>query len=174
MAKVGRNDPCPCGSGKKYKKCCLETERQRTQPTVAPRGNARSAVQTVVTELDDLSNRVVDLIAARELDAAEAACRQLRAQYPDQVDGTWRLATVCEARGDRAAAARYYRDAAEFMRSRDGFDEASMAHMLESAERMEAEQVAPHEPPPAAPVRSVTEFMKLDLQSGAPADGGGR
>lgn len=22
MAKVGRNDPCPCGSGKKYKKCC--------------------------------------------------------------------------------------------------------------------------------------------------------
>jgi preprotein translocase subunit SecA len=21
-AKVGRNDPCPCGSGKKYKKCC--------------------------------------------------------------------------------------------------------------------------------------------------------
>jgi len=22
--KVGRNDPCPCGSGKKYKKCCKE------------------------------------------------------------------------------------------------------------------------------------------------------
>ncbi len=22
--KVGRNDPCPCGSGKKYKKCCLK------------------------------------------------------------------------------------------------------------------------------------------------------
>ncbi len=24
--KVGRNDPCPCGSGKKYKKCCLGKE----------------------------------------------------------------------------------------------------------------------------------------------------
>lgn len=24
MKKVGRNDPCPCGSGKKYKKCCEE------------------------------------------------------------------------------------------------------------------------------------------------------
>ena len=23
VAKVGRNDPCPCGSGKKFKKCCL-------------------------------------------------------------------------------------------------------------------------------------------------------
>lgn len=22
MEKVGRNDPCPCGSGKKFKKCC--------------------------------------------------------------------------------------------------------------------------------------------------------
>ena len=24
--KVGRNDPCPCGSGKKYKHCCLRKE----------------------------------------------------------------------------------------------------------------------------------------------------
>ena len=24
--KVGRNDPCPCGSGKKYKKCCLDKD----------------------------------------------------------------------------------------------------------------------------------------------------
>ena len=24
--KIGRNDPCPCGSGKKYKKCCLAKE----------------------------------------------------------------------------------------------------------------------------------------------------
>ena len=23
VAKIGRNEPCPCGSGKKYKKCCL-------------------------------------------------------------------------------------------------------------------------------------------------------
>ncbi|WP_374700773.1 SEC-C metal-binding domain-containing protein [Aureimonas sp. D3] len=22
FGEVGRNDPCPCGSGKKYKKCC--------------------------------------------------------------------------------------------------------------------------------------------------------
>ncbi len=22
--KISRNDPCPCGSGKKYKKCCLQ------------------------------------------------------------------------------------------------------------------------------------------------------
>ena len=29
MAKPGRNDPCPCGSGKKYKNCCLNKDRSR-------------------------------------------------------------------------------------------------------------------------------------------------
>ncbi|MBQ9131949.1 MAG: SEC-C domain-containing protein, partial [Clostridia bacterium] len=24
-ARVGRNDPCPCGSGKKYKNCCMRS-----------------------------------------------------------------------------------------------------------------------------------------------------
>ncbi|MDX1966032.1 MAG: SEC-C metal-binding domain-containing protein [Planctomycetaceae bacterium] len=27
QAKVGRNDPCPCGSGKKFKKCCLQHQQ---------------------------------------------------------------------------------------------------------------------------------------------------
>jgi len=27
--KIGRNDPCPCGSGKKYKKCCMNAETPR-------------------------------------------------------------------------------------------------------------------------------------------------
>ena len=27
LPKVGRNDPCPCGSGRKYKKCCLHKEK---------------------------------------------------------------------------------------------------------------------------------------------------
>jgi len=25
--KIGRNDPCPCNSGKKYKKCCMGKEK---------------------------------------------------------------------------------------------------------------------------------------------------
>lgn len=25
--KIGRNDPCTCGSGKKYKKCCIDKDR---------------------------------------------------------------------------------------------------------------------------------------------------
>ena len=28
--KIGRNDPCPCGSGRKYKRCCLESDAGAT------------------------------------------------------------------------------------------------------------------------------------------------
>ncbi|MGW8287428.1 MAG: YecA family protein [Desulfobulbales bacterium] len=28
MAKVGRNDPCPCGSGRKFKRCCLGKQQE--------------------------------------------------------------------------------------------------------------------------------------------------
>lgn len=31
---VGRNDPCPCGSGKKYKKCCGREETVDLQQVV--------------------------------------------------------------------------------------------------------------------------------------------
>ncbi len=33
-AKIGRNDPCPCGSGKKYKTCCLRVMREPSE--IAP------------------------------------------------------------------------------------------------------------------------------------------
>jgi hypothetical protein len=36
MTKIGRNDSCPCGSGKKYKRCCEQKEaemRQRELPS---------------------------------------------------------------------------------------------------------------------------------------------
>src|SRR4051812_44469228 len=33
-AKIGRNDPCPCGSGEKYKRCCLSVKNCDRQPPV--------------------------------------------------------------------------------------------------------------------------------------------
>jgi len=31
--RIGRNDPCPCGSGKKYKHCCLGADLKKVPPT---------------------------------------------------------------------------------------------------------------------------------------------
>ncbi|MGC9424191.1 SEC-C metal-binding domain-containing protein, partial [Vibrio sp.] len=41
MQKIGRNDPCPCGSGKKYKKCCLGKNGD-----AVPVGGASQGVQS--------------------------------------------------------------------------------------------------------------------------------
>lgn len=138
MKTVGRNDPCPCGSGKKYKKCCLAAD---VWDRAAPSGKilgSLAELKAEVEELDNLSNSVIALIKAEDWAAAEAACHQLQKRYPDQVDGVWRKAMVEEARGNRAAAAKAYREAAEFMRTHDGFEAESIADMIESAERMES------------------------------------
>jgi hypothetical protein len=44
MSAPGRNDPCPCGSGTKYKKCCLEKdEAARVAATTASAAAAAAA-----------------------------------------------------------------------------------------------------------------------------------
>jgi hypothetical protein len=40
MTKLGRNDPCPCGSGKKYKRCCLARSGPAGPYTSGERGSA--------------------------------------------------------------------------------------------------------------------------------------
>jgi hypothetical protein len=51
--KVGRNEPCPCGSKKKYKKCCgdpLKVETQQTEfyETTAGRHVLEKAVEMMI------------------------------------------------------------------------------------------------------------------------------
>jgi hypothetical protein len=47
MEKVGRNDPCPCGSGKKFKKCCEMNKPKGLQTRILPVvQNAQEASKT--------------------------------------------------------------------------------------------------------------------------------
>lgn len=50
--KTGRNDPCPCGSGKKYKKCCLRLDRMAQAPPDAEGQTRRLASEATVWEAD--------------------------------------------------------------------------------------------------------------------------
>ena len=135
MAKPGRNDPCPCGSGKKYKKCCLTNDEaaekeqlvaehaEREERAAAKRQELRKVREAITAnfaasdlldddfgdELMDASNRVVALIRAGKLDEAEAAARDLLVRYPDTHDGWDRLGMVHEARGENVQAAECYR-----------------------------------------------------------------
>jgi len=50
MTKVGRNDPCPCGSGKKFKKCCEEktsTKKFEAKILSSSQGNTSPGAEKV-------------------------------------------------------------------------------------------------------------------------------
>ena len=50
MRKSGRNDPCPCGSGKKYKRCCLDRDRSGPATTREERASALSRLTQFAEE----------------------------------------------------------------------------------------------------------------------------
>jgi hypothetical protein len=68
--KIGRNDPCPCGSGLKYKRCCGGTE-DPPQPAAAE-GNLPANVQAA---LDALSARQYANIEDAQAAVATATAR---------------------------------------------------------------------------------------------------
>ena len=113
MEKTGRNSPCPCGSGLKYKKCCLSHEQELIAEVMA---------------LDNLSNHVDDLIHQQKLDEAEQVCFELLKKYPDQIDGLHRLASVYFAKKEFQLAADFFGKAADFAATNEGFDEESILY----------------------------------------------
>ncbi len=128
MALPGRNDPCPCLSGKKYKKCCLAADEERErQRFAAAREAALSPVFVDDDNLDELSNGVLDLLYAGRLDEALQACAVLRDAHPDCIDWLDRSALVHEARGEFPLALDFTKRALAFTEDpdvRDGFEEA--------------------------------------------------
>jgi tetratricopeptide (TPR) repeat protein len=132
---VGRNDKCPCGSGKKYRKCC----KPKAPPIEQKSGNkprARVAFVDDIDELDSLSNSVPDLVRAGRLDEAEEACQELLRRFPDMVDGLERSAMVYEAKGDREKAREYYQKTITFMETNPGFDPEGIDWVREEMDRL--------------------------------------
>src|SRR5271168_1136919 len=134
MAKPGRNDPCPCGSGNKYKKCCLAKEeavaREQLAKAVARRTEraaetaaayrlqlreVKAAIAASLSGVEDAdedeltiaSNAAAELVRAGKLDEAEQAARDLLLLFPD---------VVYEARGENRQAADCYRKVIAFIR----------------------------------------------------------
>jgi tetratricopeptide (TPR) repeat protein len=150
MAKIGRNDPCACGSGKKYKKCCMASDAAAAlaaRPAQAAAARARQpSFANYFQEHDDLdelteaSNAVVDMVHAGHLDAAEQAAHDLLARFPDVHDGYDRLGMVCEARGDHRRAADYYRRAITVIRDHpDNYDPGFEDVFQKLVDRLEAQ-----------------------------------
>lgn len=142
MAKPGRNDRCPCGSGKKYKACCLTKDETAEREKLAADQAAREAraaekrlslrrLRAAMTaelaaavppddsfdhELAQASYAALDLFHDGRLDEAEIAARDLQLRYPDMPDGWEYLGLIHEKRGENAQAAECYRNALERVR----------------------------------------------------------
>ena len=133
--KIGRNSACPCGSGKKYKRCCLG--RGGYPPETANPPEKFLAWYDESDDLDIVSNRVTDEITAGFLDKAEASCKELFERWPNQIDHLACLASVREAQNRRDEAAELYRKAAEHARTRSGFDREIVDDFLRRAANCE-------------------------------------
>jgi tetratricopeptide (TPR) repeat protein len=118
MATIGRNDTCPCGSGKKYKKCCLAADEARqAQLRVAPPPPPPRLhfFDDLGDELESLSNSVIELVDENRFDDALAACKRLLQEFPEVVDGLERSGMVHAKIGNHALAADFYRQALAFI-----------------------------------------------------------
>ena len=124
MAKPGRNEPCHCQSGKKYKHCCIDKDAAAVSAHLALEAEGRRLMfQHLGSEPDDdhvcddcaqlheAADAVFELVEAKKLDEAERAALAIARDYPDAIDGPDCLAIIAEERADRAAAAGYYREA---------------------------------------------------------------
>jgi len=113
MAKIGRNERCPCGSDKKYKRCCEELHRRALAEHERAHSGERSPDDL---EQDDervhaLFHQVMDWLDAGFDEEAEQAARELLAAYPAEMEGYQGMAEIEAVRGRRPEAARWYRKA---------------------------------------------------------------
>lgn len=133
--KISRNDPCPCGSGKKYKKCCIDKPKEIQVPSAEHQEALAEA-----EEFNAISNRVPDLVRLGRLDEAEEVCHLLMDEYPHMVDGLERWAMVHEARGNKLLAAEYYKRTFDFMVAQgDGFDPQFLKYNLDKVKQLVGE-----------------------------------
>ena len=93
MKKIGRNDPCPCGSGKRYKQCCgslgeVQAARTRSVDTSIPK-----AIQAALEHHQ-----------AGRLPQAEAIYRQILQVAPDHPDALHLLGVIARQVGKNEIA----------------------------------------------------------------------
>lgn len=63
--KTGRNDPCTCGSGKKYKKCCLDKQNRSTQiipPEIKLQFEKIQALQEQIKKQQGLGRPIISCV----------------------------------------------------------------------------------------------------------------
>ena len=82
-AKTGRNEPCPCGSGKKYKKCCLVKHEEIRKNMPADQLLEIEDRQRRKDGLEKSVQQGFDLLFAQDFSKAQSLAQRLLETYPE-------------------------------------------------------------------------------------------
>jgi hypothetical protein len=140
MAKIGRNDPCPCGSGKKKKRCCLEAPPpvSTVLANVAPSSEPhRELCDCCVDLLEDRADQILDELLAGHVDHAERLCQRFIADFPGEAEGLDLLSMIYEERGQRQRALDLLRQASAIAHAKPDYDDETRSLMRERIKELE-------------------------------------
>lgn len=155
MRMIGRNDPCPCGSGEKYKRCCLKKDEaveraEREGSNAQLRADVEAGQAAIAGQLDRYkqstraANSVLQLIEAQEFAQAEVAARAHIERFAETPDGYDLMGMLCEARGEPLRAAHWYRQVIAFIRAHPKvFSAKDEVRFLRRIKRLDPKAAAP-------------------------------
>lgn len=84
MSQVGRNQPCPCGSGKKYKKCCLaKDEKQHLENRRKDDIGALFEDSPIVDDAFDETDVIEDFEESPRIDAEPYVSKTIDKEVPE-------------------------------------------------------------------------------------------
>jgi tetratricopeptide (TPR) repeat protein len=78
--KVGRNEPCPCGSGKKYKQCCLEKHEAANHTNDTDLKAKQKEQERLIRRIE----KAFGLLGSRQYDEAIRFASKVIQQYPNE------------------------------------------------------------------------------------------
>ena len=153
MAKIGRNDLCSCGSGKKYKRCCMAQHEAAAREKLALANAATTATTAgqqdphlcldCNEQLDAAANAVLALIDARKFEAAERAAHEVLERFPAVHDGFECLGRLYQAIGEHRQAAECYRKVIAFARNEPHlYDPHFIDHFQDLIDNLEPQATA--------------------------------
>ncbi len=118
MSKIGRNDPCPCGSGKKYKKCCMMKEEASdpepdTSRTPPEEQHVRRYPPARAAEIENAFRRAINQLDRNEFEQAAKTFESVVRLDPEHYKALTGLGRCLKEIGVRDEARRCFQKALE-------------------------------------------------------------